>query len=85
MTPAELRAWRARCGLTSWQAVADALGLSRRMVYRYLDGEWPIPLTVELACRGLEAPVMARPGRDAGHVAGCADSGPSGMAKPGSR
>jgi hypothetical protein len=46
--------WRLRHGL-SLTAAADALGLSRRMVAYYSNGERPIPKTVMLACRGWEA------------------------------
>lgn len=46
--------WRQRNGL-SLSAAAEALGLSRRMVAYYSNGEKPIPKTVLLACRGWEA------------------------------
>lgn len=46
--------WRQRHGL-SLAAAADALGLSRRMVAYYSNGEKPVPKTVLLACRGWEA------------------------------
>jgi predicted DNA-binding transcriptional regulator AlpA len=60
MTAAELHAWRKRMngrtgGYTSWDAVAEALGLSRRTIYRYQRGEDTIPRIVELALRGLDA------------------------------
>lgn len=46
--------WRLRHGL-SLSAAAEALGLSRRMVAYYSNGEKPVPRTVLLACRGWEA------------------------------
>lgn len=50
--------WRLKHGL-SLSAAAKALGLSRRMVAYYSNGEKPVPLTVLLACRGWE--VSSRP------------------------
>ena len=41
-------------GLTLEQA-ADALGISRRMLIYYRDGEKPIPRSIWLACLGWEA------------------------------
>ena len=46
--------WRARHGLSLTRA-AEALGLSRRMVAYYSNGEKPVPKTVLLACRGWES------------------------------
>lgn len=46
--------WRLKHGL-SLSAAAEALGLSRRMVAYYSNGEKPVPKTVLLACRGWEA------------------------------
>lgn len=45
--------WRLTHGLSLSRA-AEALGLSRRMVAYYSNGEKRIPLTVLLACRGWE-------------------------------
>jgi hypothetical protein len=45
--------WRLRHGLSLTRA-AEALGLSRRMVAYYSNGEKPVPKTVLLACRGWE-------------------------------
>ncbi len=45
--------WRLRHGL-SLQAAADALGLSRRMVAYYSNGEKRVPRAILLACRGWE-------------------------------
>jgi hypothetical protein len=45
--------WRLRHGLSLSKAAA-ALGLSRRMVAYYSNGEKPVPRTVLLACRGWE-------------------------------
>lgn len=55
MTPTQFRAWRTRCGLSSWQAVAELLDLSPRTVERYASGASDIPKTVALACEALEA------------------------------
>jgi hypothetical protein len=46
--------WRLRNGLSLSKA-AMALGLSRRMVAYYSNGEKPVPRHVLLACRGWEA------------------------------
>ncbi len=46
--------WRLRHGLSLTRA-AEALGLSRRMVAYYSNGEKPVPKTVLLACQGWEA------------------------------
>jgi len=45
--------WRLRHGL-SLAKTADALGLSRRMVAYYSNGEKPIPKSILLACKGWE-------------------------------
>lgn len=50
---AEFLRWRWRHGL-SLSAVAEALGLSRRMVAYYASGEREVPRTVLLACKGWE-------------------------------
>ena len=47
------RAWRERKAYTL-DAAAKALGLSRRMVAYYEQGEKPVPRTVALATRALE-------------------------------
>ena len=53
--------WLHETGLTLEQA-AEALGISRRMLIYYRDGEKPIPRSIWLACLGWEA---VRPkGRD---------------------
>jgi hypothetical protein len=46
--------WRLRHGLSLTKA-AEALGLSRRMVAYYSNGEKPVPKSILLACRGWEA------------------------------
>ena len=46
--------WLHNTGLTLEQA-ADALGISRRMLIYYRDGEKPIPRSIWLACLGWEA------------------------------
>jgi hypothetical protein len=45
--------WRTRHGL-SLTKTADALGLSRRMVAYYSNGEKPVPKPILLACKGWE-------------------------------
>lgn len=45
--------WRLRHGLSLAKA-ADALGLSRRMVAYYSNGEKPVPKAILLACKGWE-------------------------------
>lgn len=46
--------WLHETGLTLEQA-AEALGISRRMLIYYRDGEKPIPRTIWLACLGWQA------------------------------
>lgn len=46
--------WLQDTGLTLGEA-ADALGISRRMLIYYRDGEKPIPRSIWLACLGWEA------------------------------
>ena len=45
--------WRLRHGL-SLAKTADALGLSRRMIAYYSNGEKPVPKSILLACKGWE-------------------------------
>lgn len=54
MAPARFREWMERNKLTL-DSAADALGLSRRTVAYYLSGEQPVPKTVMLATKALEA------------------------------
>jgi len=54
MTPDAFRHWRERKAYTLDQA-AQALGVSRRMVAYYEQGNRPIPRVVALATRGLDA------------------------------
>ena len=49
----EFLEWRLRHGLSLARA-ADALGLSRRMVAYYSNGEKPVPRSILLACKGWE-------------------------------
>lgn len=49
----EFLEWRLRHGL-SLTATANALGLSRRMVAYYSNGEKPVPKPILLACKGWE-------------------------------
>ena len=53
MSPDAFRNWRERRALTL-DAAANALGLSRRMVAYYEQGDRPIPQVVALATRGLD-------------------------------
>jgi len=53
MTPDDFRRWRERKAYTL-DAAAQALGISRRMVAYYEDGNRAIPRLVALATRGLE-------------------------------
>jgi hypothetical protein len=53
MTPADFRHWRERKAYTLDMA-AKALGISRRMVAYYEQGNRAIPRVVALATRGLE-------------------------------
>jgi hypothetical protein len=53
MTPAEFRAWMARCGY-SLETAAGALDMSRRMIAHYSAGTKTIPRVVWLACIALE-------------------------------
>lgn len=46
--------WRMAHGL-SLKKAADALGLARRTVVYYSNGDRPVPKTVLLACKGWEA------------------------------
>lgn len=55
MTPDAFRHWREGRAYTLDQA-ARALGLSRRMIAYYEQGNRPIPRVVALATRGLDAP-----------------------------
>jgi len=49
-----IRNWLHETGLTLNQA-AEALGISRRMLIYYRDGEKPVPRHIWLACLGWEA------------------------------
>ena len=53
MSPDAFRRWRERRAYTL-DAAAHALGVSRRMVAYYEQGEKPIPRVVALATRGLD-------------------------------
>lgn len=48
----EFRAWMDRMGYTL-DAAAGALDISRRSIAGYRSGAWPVPRTVEYACRWL--------------------------------
>ena len=49
----EFLEWRLRHGL-SLSGAAEALGLSRRMVAYYSNGEKPVPRAILPACKGWE-------------------------------
>lgn len=48
MTSLDFRAWRERCGYSSWKAVAHDLCLGLRTVKSYASGERPVPRSIEL-------------------------------------
>jgi hypothetical protein len=50
--------WRLRHGLSLSKA-AEALGMSRRMVAYYSNGERPVPRAILLACKGWEVEAAA--------------------------
>ena len=52
MTPDQLQATRETLDL-SIEAMGDALGVSRRTIFRYLAGDRPIPPMAELLCAHL--------------------------------
>ena len=52
MSAESFKTWRARLGL-SQQAAAEALGISKRMLIYYEQGQHAIPRTVALACAAL--------------------------------
>ncbi|TWA69719.1 hypothetical protein FBZ84_103436 [Azospirillum baldaniorum] len=53
MSAEQFRAWFKRHGF-SYDAGADALGISRRLIAYYLSGEKEIPRTIALACTGYD-------------------------------
>jgi transcriptional regulator with XRE-family HTH domain len=53
MTPTDLIAWLNSLSLSPRQG-AEALGVSRQAMYRYLNGEHPIPKPVAKLARMLE-------------------------------
>ncbi len=53
MTPETLTAWMIRLGYNKVEA-AEALGIARTTLDRYLSGRTAIPKVVELACKTLE-------------------------------
>lgn len=54
MTGRQLKSWMRRTGHTV-QALAAALGVGERSVYRWRSGDQPIPRYIELALAALEA------------------------------
>jgi DNA-binding transcriptional regulator YiaG len=63
MEPQELKAWRERNKLTQ-QGAAEALGISRRTLVSYEQGESEIPRAFEYACNWLDANPAAIEPRD---------------------
>lgn len=63
MEPQDLKAWRDRNDLTQ-QSAADALGISRRTLVAYEQGESDIPRVVEYACNWLDRNPAAIEPRD---------------------
>lgn len=57
MTPAALRAWRRRLGLTQAEA-GDRIGRNARMIGYYEENRYPVPLSVKLACMAIELDAM---------------------------
>lgn len=60
MTPATLKAWRQRLGM-SQQKAAGALGISKRQYQNYEWGRAAIPRAIELACAALALGLTAYP------------------------
>ena len=60
MTNTEFRAWRERCGYSSWVAVASDLRLGLRTVKSYASGERPVPNSTERLCELVEQDMKAR-------------------------
>lgn len=52
MTPSSLTAWITRLGYNKSEA-AEALGIARSTLDRYLSGKTAIPKVVELACEAV--------------------------------
>jgi transcriptional regulator with XRE-family HTH domain len=52
MTPSTLSAWMTRLGYNKVEA-AEALGIARTTLDRYLSGRTAIPRVVELACHAV--------------------------------
>jgi transcriptional regulator with XRE-family HTH domain len=63
MEPHDLKAWRERNNLTQ-QTAADALGISRRTLLAYEQGESSIPRAFEFACNWLDKNPAAIEPRD---------------------
>ena len=68
MEPQDLKAWRDRNDLTQ-QDAADALGISRRTLVAYEQGESEIPRVVEYACSWLDKNPAAIEPRDRFRIA----------------
>ena len=60
MTPADLRAWQAHMGYT-YEAAAQALGISRSGFAKLLAGDHPIDRRTALACAALAGGLDAWP------------------------
>lgn len=58
---AKLEAWQKRCGFANAIEAAAEIGVSRAQYYKMAGGEQAISLTVELACRAVEALRTGKP------------------------
>jgi plasmid maintenance system antidote protein VapI len=58
MTPQSLQSWMDRLGLNRTGA-ASALGISRNTLQAYLEGKYPIPHYIGLACAAIAQGVPA--------------------------
>lgn len=59
MTPAAFTAWM-HCMTYNADDAAEALGVTKRQVWRYLDGTRAIPPTVEKLCACIEREKSSR-------------------------
>ena len=50
-TGEDLKAWSQACGFENFKEAGRALSVSYTNLYRYANGDTPIPRSLELACR----------------------------------